>query len=115
LIVNGSGTRATARTLGIAKDAVTDALGSIEGVNYDYLNSRQNRDIRVEIVRVHEAEMEEMWSFAGDKSHQYWLWRAIDHTTGEPLAFHFGTGEYGNLDELFSTITQTKDYWSGMS
>ncbi|MDR0760331.1 MAG: hypothetical protein LBF74_09525 [Treponema sp.] len=29
-----------------------------------------------------------MWSFTGDKSHQYWLWRAIDHNSGEPLAFH---------------------------
>ncbi|MDR1030923.1 MAG: IS1 family transposase [Treponema sp.] len=41
-----------------------------------------------------------MGSFVGDKSHQYWLWWAIDHTTGEPLAFHFGTREHENLDEL---------------
>ncbi|MDR1030406.1 MAG: IS1 family transposase [Treponema sp.] len=27
------------------------------------------------------------------------LW-AIDHTTGEPLAFHFGTRKHENLDEL---------------
>jgi transposase-like protein len=77
LTVNGSGTRATARTLGIAKDTVTDALRSIEAwlwyVNYDYLNSR-GEGIEVELVPVHEVEMDEMWSFVGDKSHQYWLW-----------------------------------------
>jgi insertion element IS1 protein InsB len=73
-------------------------------VNYDYLNRRQKGDIRVEFVRVNEVEMEEMWSFVGDKSHQYWLWWAIDHTTGEPLAFHFGTGEYENLDELLALL-----------
>jgi transposase-like protein len=52
-IVNGSGTRATARTLGIAKDTVTDTLRSIEAllwyVNYDYLNRHQNDDITVEL------------------------------------------------------------------
>jgi IS1 family transposase len=108
LIINGSGTRATARTLGIAKDTVTDALRSIEGllwyVNYDYLNRHQNGGITVELVLVNEVEMDEMWSFVGDKSHQYWLWWAIDHSTGEPLAFHFGTREYENLDELLSLL-----------
>jgi transposase-like protein len=40
-VVNGSGIKATARTLGIAKDTVTKALRGIEGllwyVNYDYI------------------------------------------------------------------------------
>jgi insertion element IS1 protein InsB len=48
--------------------------------------------------------MDEMRSFVGDKSHQYWLWRAIDHNTGEPLAFHFGTRKYENLDELLALL-----------
>jgi IS1 family transposase/transposase-like protein len=107
-IVNGSGTRATARTLGIAKDTVTSALRSIEAllwyVNYDYLNSRRNSGITVELVLVNEAEMDGMGSFAGDKSHQYWLWWAIDHNTGEPLAFHFGTRKYENLDALLALL-----------
>lgn len=107
-IVNGSGTRATARTLGIAKDTVTDALRSIEAllwyVNYDYINAHKNSDIDVELVSVNETEMDEMWSFVGNKSHQYWLWWAIDHNTGEPLAFHFGTREHKNLDELLTLL-----------
>jgi insertion element IS1 protein InsB len=44
--------------------------------------------------------MDEMWSFVHDKSQQYWLWWAIDHNTGVPLAFCFGTREYKYLDEL---------------
>jgi IS1 family transposase len=103
-IVNGSGTRATARTLGIAKDTVTAALRDIEPllwhVNYDYINNHKNGKLEVELVLVDEVEMDEMWSFVGDKSHQCWLWWAIDHNTGDPLAFHFGTREHKNLDEL---------------
>ncbi len=106
-VVNGNGTRATARMLGIAKDTVTDALRSIERnlwfVNYDYINSHV--DINAEILPVEEAEMDEMWSFVHDKSHQCWLWWAIDHNTGEPLAFCFGTREHKNLDALIGLLS----------
>ena len=44
--------------------------------------------------------MDEMWSFYHDKSHQIWLWWAIDHATNTPLAFTFGTREHKNLDDL---------------
>jgi IS1 family transposase/transposase-like protein len=103
-IVNGSGTRATARLLEIAKGTVTAALRGIEKllwyVNYDYINTHKNTNIEVDMVLVDEAEMDEMWSFVHDKSQQYWLWWAIDHKSGEPLAFHFGTREHKYLDEL---------------
>ena len=51
-----------------------------------------------------EAKMAEMWSFVHDKSQQYWLWWAIDHNTGDPLAFCFGTREHKNLDELLALL-----------
>ena len=107
-IVNGGGTRATARTLGIDKDTVTAALKSMEHklwyINYDYIEHHKNGDIPVDFVRVDEAEMDEMWSFYHDKKHQIWLWWAIDHNTGEPLAFHFGTREHKNLDALLELL-----------
>jgi insertion element IS1 protein InsB len=34
-----------------------------------------------------EAELDEMWSFVGSKQHQRWLWHAVDHNTGEVLAY----------------------------
>lgn len=45
-----------------------------------------------------------MWSFCHDKSHQVWLWWAIDHATNTPLAFTFGTREHKNLDELLTLL-----------
>jgi insertion element IS1 protein InsB len=48
--------------------------------------------------------MDEMWSFVHDKSQQYWLWRAIDHNTGTPLAYCFGTREYKYLEELLELL-----------
>jgi insertion element IS1 protein InsB len=68
----------------------------IDYVNKDYLGSHKNITIRV--------EMDEMWSFYHDKTHQIWLWWAIDHQTGEVIAFWFGTREHKNLDKLLELL-----------
>ncbi len=34
-----------------------------------------------------EAELDEMGSFVGSKQQQRWLWDAVDHETGEVLAY----------------------------
>lgn len=34
-----------------------------------------------------EAEVDEMWSFVQSKAQQRWLWHAIDHNSGEVLAY----------------------------
>jgi insertion element IS1 protein InsB len=110
--VNGNGTRAISRLLHIAKDTVTDILRGFEHdlwyVNYDYLNTNNEEDIDIELVSVDEAEMDEMWSFVQNKSQQCWLWWVIDHNTGEPLAFHFGTRKYSNLDDLLALLKPFK-------
>lgn len=49
------------------------------------------------IQKVAEAEVDEMWSFVESKDHQRWLWHAIDHQTGQVLAYVCGTRE----DEVF--------------
>ncbi len=113
MAVDGTGTRATSRILGISKDTVTSILKKQEEVlwqvNYEYIRKHQEEEIEAvvissEQIEVNEAEMDEMWSFVHDKSQQYWLWWAIDHKTGEPLAYCFGTREYQYLDELRSLL-----------
>ena len=48
--------------------------------------------------------MDEMWSYYHDKSHQVWLWWAVDHETNTPLAYTFGTREHKFLDELLALL-----------
>ena len=36
---------------------------------------------------IEEAEADEMWSFVQSKKQQRWLWHAIDHETGQVLAY----------------------------
>jgi len=48
--------------------------------------------------------MDEMWSFYGNKSHQEWLWWAVDHKTNIPLAYVFGTREHNYLGSLMKLL-----------
>ena len=131
MTMNGSGTRDIARVLGINKDTVTATLRGlgefVNPVNEQYL-ADLGPDIEVDIVVCNstetededsqsgaddtrkqppiEAEADEMWSYYHDKSHQDWLWWAVDHKTNTPLAFTFGTREHCNLDILLGYLSR---------
>lgn len=52
------------------------------------------------VVKVEEAEMDEMWSFVQSKQQQRWLWHAIDHCTGAVLAYVLAPHEDAALKQL---------------
>jgi len=64
--------------------------------------------ISPEQIEIKKIEMDEMWSFIHEKSQQYWLWWAINHTTREPLAYCFGIREHKYLDELCELLAPFK-------
>src|SRR5216684_323193 len=43
------------------------------------------------------SELDEMWSYVGKKDKPRWLWHAIDHHSGQVLAYVFGRRK----DEVF--------------
>jgi len=46
-----------------------------------------SHDFEVRLERAcEEAEIDEQWSFVGNKSNQRWLWYAVDHETNTVLA-----------------------------
>ena len=73
-------------------------------------------DILVKIQKVEEseeAELDEMWSYVGNKENQRWLWHAIDHHRGEVLAYVFGNHEdavFLELKKLLEPFGITKFY-----
>jgi len=44
------------------------------------MNTDVALEVRLERV-CEEAELDEQWSFVGNKSNQRWLWHAVDHAT----------------------------------
>jgi insertion element IS1 protein InsB len=47
----------------------------------------QPESIAVVIQRVDEAELDELWSFVGNKKPQRGLWHALNHASGTVLAY----------------------------
>jgi insertion element IS1 protein InsB len=44
----------------------------------------------LEVQRGLSSELDEMWSYVRSKANPRWLWHAIDHHTGQVLAYVFG-------------------------
>ena len=66
-------------------------------VSQPLLDTLEPSDVEVTIRRAGEAEMDEMWSFVKRKTEPRWLWHAIDHRTGQVLAYMLGRRK----DEVF--------------
>jgi len=92
--LNASEVRDTARSLHISHTTVLSELKQkeavLESVNTALLRTLNSEKVVVDIERAGEAEMDEMWSFVGNKGNPRWLWHAIDHYTGAVLAYVFG-------------------------
>ena len=73
-------------------------------------------DIVVDIQKVEEAELDEMWSYVGSKERPRWLWHAIDHARGEILAYVFGDRKdavFLELKALLEPFGITRFYTDG--
>src|SRR6266849_10629110 len=116
-----SGIRDTARVLRISTDTVLSELKKKEAllasVNTALLRTLNPEQIVVDIEQAGEAEIDEMWSFVGNKGHPRWLWHAIDHHTGQVLAYVFGRRQdtvflkLKALLEPFGITRYYTDYW----
>ena len=65
----------------------------------------------LEVRRGLSSELDEMWSYVRSKANPRWLWHAIDHHTGQVLAYVFGLQcprtFYTDLDTLICKIRKT--------
>jgi insertion element IS1 protein InsB len=59
-------------------------------VHTSLLSTLNPDEVAWDMERAGEAEMDELWSFVGNKGNPRWLWHAIDHHTGKVLAYVFG-------------------------
>ena len=70
----------------------------------------------LEVRRVLNSELDEMWSYVCKKANPRWLWHAIDHHTGKVLAYVFGRRKdnvFLRLQQLLEPFGITKFYTDG--
>jgi len=84
-------------------------------MNQKLLETVQPEQVEVEIYKVEEdegeeepepgiesSELDEIWSFVGNKKNPRWLWHGIDRNTGQVLAYVFGRRK----DEVFLKLKE---------
>ena len=94
IAINGSGVRDTARVLHINKNTVIATLKkekTVTHINPNFEVKESENMPELNLIKVcEEAELDEQWSFVGNKVNQRWLWLTVDHATNTVLAFVFG-------------------------
>ena len=61
---------------------------------------------RLEVDIYYTAEMDEFWSFVGNKTNQRWTWYAMDKSSGIILAWHNGGRTDDDLRKLLQYLSQ---------
>jgi insertion element IS1 protein InsB len=86
-------------------------------VNHSLIAGLSPSHVEVLLQRLDEAEVDEMWSFVRKKKEPRWLWHALDHRTGQVLAYVFGRRKdevFLQLKALLTPFGITRyytDYW----
>jgi insertion element IS1 protein InsB len=117
MALNGSGIRDTARVLRISPTtviAVLKKIPALHAVHPALIPPPRARDGAVSSGRA--AEIDEMWSFVGAKATERWLWHAIDHHSGQVLAYVFGQCKdtvFLQLQALLEPFGITRFYTDG--
>ena len=72
-----------------------------------------NTELEVRLEAAFAVEMDEQWSYVGNKSNQRWLWHAVDHATNTVLAYVFGRRKddvFKQLKTLLAPFNITRFY-----
>ena len=92
---------------------------ALKRLNYDQaIISLEKVEIRAdESDKLDKAEVDEMQSFVGKKENQRWLWHAIDHYSGQILAYVLGSRTdvvFLKLKQLLEPFGITQFYTDGL-
>ena len=101
MALNASGIRDTARVLHVSPTTVINELKKapdLQAVNHSVLLHLPPEQVEggdmacgcAEVRRGLSSELDEMWSYVRSKAQPRWLWHALDHHTGQVLAYVLG-------------------------
>ena len=79
----------------------------------DDLNFRRPEKAQIQLQLI-DSELDEMWSFVGNKANKQWIWIAQCRTTRQVIAFHVGARDRKSAEELWKKnppLIQQKGYF----
>ena len=57
-------------------------------------------------IHILESEVDDLWSFVGNKGNKQWVWLAIDRETRQIIAFHVGDRSKNSAKQLWEKIPE---------
>ena len=90
--------------------------GVLTSLNPEQVEVESWRADEREVRRGLSSELDEMWSYVCKKANPRWLWHAMDHHTGQVLAYVFGRRKdnvFLRLQQLLEPFGITKFYTDG--
>ena len=122
MTMNSSGVRDIGRVLKISKDTVCSVLKKTLQMNPYILTKQESEPMQsLEIEICFSAELDEFWSFVGNKSNQRWTWYGIERNSGIILAWHNGKRQdkdflvLWKMLEMFPVSVYHTDDWCSYS
>ncbi len=78
---------------------------------YQHLPDDLNCEVKAEterlIIHTFESEIDEMFSFVGNKANKQWIWIAIDVSSRQIIAFHVGDRSRVSAQALWKLIPES--------
>lgn len=98
--------RGICRTLSLSLEWLLQFIADIYEQLPDNLSVQPTRpDRAVQLLRL-AAEVDELWSFVGNKSNKQWVWLAFEPQTRQVLAFYVGDRSRKSARKLWQRIPQ---------
>ena len=73
----------------------------------DDLNYRARVETDKLLIGIIESEIDEMWSFLGNKKNKQWIWIAMDARSRQIIAFHVGDRSGESARKLWESIPKS--------
>ncbi|WP_407644441.1 IS1 family transposase [Dongshaea marina] len=97
MALNGSGVRGTVRVLKVGINTVIRTFKKLNPIQLT-----QDLDTLEDAQLI--CELDEMWSYVGNKDEQVWLWLVVDSKRRKPIAHFFGPRTDASCRQLLEII-----------
>ena len=98
--------RGICRVMGVSLQWLLEFIVSVYAELPDDLNFRPVEETDELFICTLESEVDEMWSFVGNKSNKQWIWIAMDVKSRQIIAFHVGDRSRESARKLWQSIPE---------
>jgi len=98
--------RGICRSVGVSLRWLLEFIVEVYKKSPDSLNINIKYSGKNVEIHILESEVDELWSFVGNKDNKQWVWLAIDRETRQIIAFHVGDRSKISAKKLWEKVPE---------